>query len=306
MIYLRRITLVDMSESGDKYSNWRTTSSYISTAISIAMVIYVVGLLGMFLIKGKALGDSFKEKFAFEIYLKDSARDIEITQLKKRLKAENFIRKVSFKDKENALKEYQAEIDPKEDFTMTLGINPLPQNIDVYFEAQYLHPDSIDMLAKELHAESIVKELHYPKDLMYKVYSNVKNISLALLAVGGLLLVIAIGLITNTIRLRVYAQRFIIKTMQLVGASNWFIRKPFLASSLVLGFFSGILAVFALAGTLKVIYDFWPEFQSDLENVKFDLLLYSAMIIISIAITWFATQVAVGKFLRLKTDKLYY
>ncbi len=295
-----------MSESGDKYSNWRTTSSYISTTISIAMVIYVVGLLGMFLIKGKAVGDSFKEKFAFEIYLKDGAKDIEITQLKKRLGAEDFVRKVVFKDKEDALKEYQSEIDPEEDFTMTLGINPLPQNIDVYFYAQYLHLDSIALLAKELHTDPIVKELHYPKDLMYKVYTNVNNISLGLLAVGGLLLIIAIGLITNTIRLRVYSQRFIIKTMQLVGASNWFIRKPFLASSLVLGFFSGVLAVFALAGTLKIIYDFWPEFQSDLENVQLDLVLYSAMIIIAISITWFATQVAVGKFLRLKTDKLYY
>tara|TARA_B110000261_G_scaffold111429_1_gene124538 strand:- start:68 stop:955 length:888 start_codon:yes stop_codon:yes gene_type:complete len=295
-----------MSESGDKYSNWRTTSSYISTAVSIAMVIYVVGLLGMFLIKGKAVGDSFKEKFAFEIYLKDEAKDIEITQLKKRLGAEDFIKKVVFKDKEDALKEYQAAIDPDENFTMTLGINPLPQNIDVYFEAEYLQPDSIDNLAKELYNDPIVKELHYPKDLMFKVYSNVNNISLGLLAVVGLLLIIAIGLITNTIRLRVYSQRFIIKTMQLVGASNWFIRKPFLSSSIVLGIFSGILAVFGLAGTLKIIYDFWPEFQSDLENVKLDLLLYTAMIIVSVLITWFATQLAVGKFLRLKTDKLYY
>ena len=295
-----------MSEKSGIQSNWRSKMSYVSTAISIAMVIYVVGLLGMFLIKGKAVGDSFKEKFAFEIYLKDGAKDIEITQLKKRLGAEDFIKKVVFKDKEDALKEYQAEIDPEENFTMTLGINPLPQNIDVYFEAQYLHPDSIDLLAKELHTDPIVKELHYPKDLMYKVYSNVNNISLGLLAVGGLLLIIAIGLITNTIRLRVYSQRFIIKTMQLVGASNWFIRKPFLASSIVLGFFSGVLAVFALAGTLKIIYDFWPEFQSDLENVQLDLVLYSTMIIIAISITWFATQVAVGKFLRLKTDKLYY
>lgn len=295
-----------MSESRDKYSNWRTTSSYISTAISIAMVIYVVGLLGMFLIKGKAVGDSFKEKFAFEIYLKDGAKDIEITQLKKRLGAEDYIKKVVFKDKEDALREYQAEIDPEENFTMTLGVNPLPQNIDVYFEAEYLHPDSIEGLAKELHADPIVKELHYPKDLMYKVYSNVDNISIGLLAIGGLLLIIAVGLITNTIRLRVYSQRFIIKTMQLVGASNWFIRKPFISSSIVLGVFSGILAVFGLAGTLKIIYDFWPEFQSDLENVQLDLLLYAAMIAVSVSITWFATQLAVGKFLRLKTDKLYY
>lgn len=295
-----------MSGSADKYSNWRTTSSYISTAISIAMVIYVVGLLGMFLVKGKAVGDSFKEKFAFEIYLKDGVKDIEIMQLKKRLDAENFVKRTVFKDKEDAMKEYQAEIDPNEDFTMTLGVNPLPQNIDIYFEAEYLQPDSISALAEELKLDPIVQELQYPKDLMYKIYSNVNNISLALMGVGLLLLIIAIGLITNTIRLRVYSQRFIIKTMQLVGASNWFIRKPFISSSIVLGFFSGVIAVFALAGTLKIIYDFWPEFQPDLQNLTLDLILYAGMVSVSILITWFATQFAVGKFLRLKTDKLYY
>ncbi len=295
-----------MSVAEGKYSNWRTTTSYISTAISIAMVIYVVGLLGLVLIKGKVLGDSFKEKFAFEIYLKEGVKDIEIMQLKKELDAEDFVKKTVWKDKEAALKEYLAEVDPKENFTMSLGANPLPQNIDVYFTAEFNHPDSIKGLKAELQQNPIVDDLRYPRDLLLKIYDNINKISVALIVVSGLLLIIAIGLITNTIRLRVYSQRFIIKTMQLVGASNWFIKQPFIWSGMVLGFFSGVLAVFALAGTLKIIYDFWPAFQEELQNVTMDLLLYGAMMIIGIFISWFATQVAVGRFLRLKTEKLYY
>jgi cell division transport system permease protein len=295
-----------MSTGEGKYSNWRTTTSYISTAISIAMVIYVVGLLGLVLMKGKVLGDSFKEKFAFEIYLKEGVKDIEIMQLKKELDSEDFVKKTVWKDKEDALKEYLAEVDPKENFTMNLGANPLPQNIDVYFEADFNHPDSIAGLRNELQENPIVDDLRYPRDLLFMVYENINKISLALLTVSGLLLIIAIGLISNTIRLRVYSQRFIIKTMQLVGASNWFIRKPFVWNGIVLGFLSGIIAVFALAGTLKIIYDFWPAFQGELQNVTMDLLLYGVMLIIAIGISWFATQFAVGRFLRLKTEKLYY
>lgn len=295
-----------MSGAEGKYSNWRTTTSYISTAISIAMVIYVVGLLGMVLMKGKVLGDSFKEKFAFEIYLKEGVKDIEIMQLKKELDAEDFVKKTVWKDKDDALQEYLEEVDPSENFTMSLGANPLPQNIDVYFTAAFNHPDSIAGLKAELQKNAVVDDLRYPKDLLFVVYENINKISVALLVISALLLIIAIGLITNTIRLRVYSQRFIIKTMQLVGASNWFIKKPFIWRGMVLGFFSGVIAVFALAGSLKIIYDFWPAFQDELQNVTMDLMLYGVMLTVGICISWFATQVAVGRFLRLKTEKLYY
>ena len=189
---------------------------------------------------------------------------------------------------------------------MSLGANPLPQNIDVFFEARFNHPDSIQQLKERLQANAHVDDFRYPKDLLYKVYDNIEKISVALLIVSGLLLIIAIGLITNTIRLRVYSQRFIIKTMQLVGASNWFIKRPFIWKGMVLGFFSGVLSVFALAGTLKIIYDLYPEFQMELQNVTLDLLLYGVMLTLGVIISWFATQFAVGRFLRLKTEKLYY
>jgi len=295
-----------MSSAEGKYSNWRTTTSYISTAISIAMVIYVVGLLGLVLMKGKILGDSFKENFAFEIYLKEGVKDIEIMQLKKELDAEDFVKKTFWKDKEKALAEYLKEVDPKENFSMSLGDNPLPQNIDVYFRASFNHPDSIHGLKSRLQKKSVVDDLRYPKDLLFVVYENINKISFALLIFSSLLLIIAIGLISNTIRLRVYSQRFILKTMQLVGASNWFIKRPFIWHGMVLGFFSGIIAVFALAGTLKIIYDFWPAFEDELQNVTLDLMLYGIMLIIAICISWIATQVAVGRYLRLKTEKLYY
>tara|TARA_B100001173_G_C15972163_1_gene540530 strand:+ start:186 stop:1079 length:894 start_codon:yes stop_codon:yes gene_type:complete len=297
---------MNMALSESKYSNWRKTTSYISTVISIAMVIYVVGLLGLVLMKGNILGNSFKENFAFEIYLKEGVKDIEIMRLKKELDAEDFVKQTVWKDKEKALAEYLKEVDPKENFSMSLGENPLPQNIDVYFNASFNHPDSIQGLKMELQKNPIVDDLRYPRDLLFVVYENISKISFALLIVSGLLLVIAIGLITNTIRLRVYSQRFILKTMQLVGASNWFIKRPFIWHGMVLGFFSGVIAIFALAGTLKIIYDFWPSFEGELQNVTMDLMLYGVMLVIAICISWLATQVAVGRYLRLKTEKLYY
>jgi len=233
-------------------------------------------------------------------------KDIEIMQLKKELDAEDFVKETVWKDKEKALAEYLKEVDPKENFSMSLGANPLPQNIDVYFTASFNHPDSIQVLKSKLQKNTVVDDLRYPKDLLYVVYENINKISFALLIVSGLLLIIAIGLITNTIRLRVYSQRFILKTMQLVGASNWFIKRPFIWHGMILGFFSGVIGIFALAGTLKIIYEFWPVLQDELQNITMDLILYGSMLVISICISWLSTQMAVGRYLKLKTEKLYY
>lgn len=270
------------------------------------MVLYVVGLVGLSFMKAKLLGDSAKEKFVYEIYLKDGVRNIEIMQLKKSLDAEDFVKRTVFKDKEDALKEYKALVDPNEDFTMTIGESPIPQNIDVYFYAEYNHPDSLKSFQESLQQNPIVSDFRYPSDLLYMVHKNVNKISFGLLIVSGLLLIVAIGLINNTIRLRVYAQRFLIKTMQLVGASNWFIRKPFLASAFAIGLLSGLIAVVALGGTLKLIYDFWPAFYEELYSAQQDLLLYAGIVGLGIGISYLATYLAVGRFLRLKTDRLYY
>lgn len=280
--------------------------SYVSTAISIAMVIYVLGLMGFLLLKAQTLSDQSKETFRFEIYLREGVKEIEVMQFKKTLDAQDFVKKTVFKDKDEALKEFHSSVNSEEDFLMILGENPLPQNIDVYFNASYTHPDSVKLFQKRIANNPLISDFRYPSDLLYLVHKNVKRISLGLLAIGGLLLTIAIALINNTIRLRVYAQRFLIRTMQLIGASKSYIRKPFLWNGIALGFVSGCIGVISLVGSLHVLYDYLPDVANELINFQQDLQLYVGMIILSVFITWGSTLIAVSRFLRLKTEKLYY
>lgn len=295
-----------MSKVEKKQSNWRSNASYISTAISISMVLYVMGLMGFIFLKAKTLSDQSKENFRFEIYIKDGVKDNEIMQFKKQLEAKSFVKKTVYKDKEEALKEFKEAINPEEDFTMILGRNPLPQNLDVYFIANYTHPDSVKLFKKSIANHPIISDFRYPSDLLFLVHKNVDRISFALLIVCVLLLFVAMGLINNTIRLRVYAQRFLIRTMQLIGASHSFIRRPFLYRAIALGFISGCLAVIAMAGSLHLLYASWPEAALELINFQQDVQLYAFMIVIGIIITWGSTLLAVRRFLKLKTEKLYY
>lgn len=295
-----------MSQKEPKPSNWRSNLSYVSTAISISMVLYVLGLIGFVFLKAKTLTDQSKENFRFEIYIKDEIKEQEIIQFKKQLESKSFVKKTEYKDKEAALKEFREEINPDEDFTQILGENPLPQNIDVYFEAEYTHPDSVKKFSKTIANHPIVSDFRYPTDLLYEVHKNVDKISIALVIVCVLLLFVAVALINNTIRLRVYAQRFLIRTMQLIGASHSFITRPFMWSAIVLGLVSGCFSVIAMSATLHVFYSNFPDAAQELINNVQDYQLYGMMIIAGILITWGSTLFAVRRFLRLKTEKLYY
>lgn len=269
------------------------------------MVIFMLGLMGFFLMRGKEISDKSKENFRYEIYIKEGIKEIEIMQFKKMLDAEDYVIKTIYKDQNEALEEYKSIIDPNENFLLTLGENPLPQNIDVQFKANYAHPDSLGKFEKLVKNNPIVSDFRYPKDLLYLVHQNLNKITLALLSVSALLLIVAIALINNTIRLRVYNQRFLLRTMQLIGATNSFIRTPFVWNAFLMGLISGVLAVLGILGSVKILYDYWPELTS-LMNPTNDLVLYASMILLSILISVISTWFAVARFLRLKTDKLYY
>ncbi len=269
------------------------------------MVIFMLGLMGFFLMRGKEISDKSKENFRYEVYIKDGAKEIEIMQFKKMLDAEDYVIKTIYKDQNEAFEEYKAIIDPNENFLLTLGENPLPQNIDVQFKAEYAHPDSLLKFEKIIKKHPLVSDFRYPKDLLYLVHQNLHKITLALLGVSTLLLIVAIALINNTIRLRVYNQRFVLRTMQLIGATNSFIRTPFIWNAFLMGLFSGVIAVLGIIGGVNLLYDYWPELTS-LMNPTNDLVLYVAMILSSILISVISTWFAVARFLRLKTDKLYF
>ena len=295
-----------MSQRKQQQSMWRSRLSNLSTAISISMVIYVLGIMGFILLKAQTLTDASKEKFRFEVYLKEGVQQGEVLQLKKILDAKDYVIQTEYKDKATALEEFRSAVNADEDFLMVLGKNPLPENIDVYLSAAYTHPDSVKNLKAELVDIPIISDFRYPSDLLYIVHNNVRKISVALLIVGGLLLVVAVALINNTIRLKVYAQRFTIRTMQLIGATRSYVRRPFLRKAFMLGFLSGALAVVALLASLNLLYEYWPEFAHSLINIQEDFVIYLGMIAVAIFITWISTLVAVSRYLRLKTDKLYF
>jgi cell division transport system permease protein len=281
----------------------RLRSSYITSVISISLVLFMLGLLGMLLINTKKISDLVKENIGFTVVLKENIKEADIHGLQKNLDATRYVKSTEYIDKDKAAKEFQQELG--DDFVSFLGYNPLLSTIEVKLFAKYANSDSIAIIEKELMKYEQVSEVHYQKSLVHLVNENVKRISLIILIFSGLLFIIAISLINNTIRLSIYAKRFIINTMQLVGATNSFIRKPFIYRSI----FNGIIGA-GIAISLLLVFLFWAEKQMQDIIVLTDFysifVLCIGLLFIGIVINTISTYFAVSKFIRLHTDDLYY
>jgi cell division transport system permease protein len=281
----------------------RLRSSYITSVISISLVLFMLGLLGMLLINTKKISDLVKENIGFTVVLKENIKEADIRGLQKNLDATRYVKSTEYIDKDKAAKEFQQELG--DDFVSFLGYNPLLSTIEVKLFAKYANSDSINIIEKELLKYEQVSEVHYQKSLVHLVNENVKRISLIILIFSGLLFIIATSLINNTIRLSIYAKRFIINTMQLVGATNSFIRKPFIYRSIFNGIIGAVIAI-----SLLLIFLFWAEKQIQDIIVLTDFysifVLCIGLLFIGIVINTISTYFAVSKFLRLYTDDLYY
>ncbi|MCM4159511.1 FtsX-like permease family protein [Antarcticibacterium flavum] len=292
-----------MSTSFERYQKRRLISSYFSVVISISLVLFLLGLLGLLVLNTKKVADHFKEQIALTVYLKDTAKEVEIEQLKKSLAMAEYTKTSTYISKEDAAEEHSKEIG--EDFMEFLGYNPLQNSIDVYMKADYVSPEQIDEIAEDLTAKNFVDEVVYDKPLIALLNDNVKKISFWILVVSGIFTFIAVLLINSSIRLAVYSKRFIIKTMQMVGATKNFIRSPFIWQSVKLGIIGAVLALIGMGIVLYYLNSTFPE----LELLK-DLSLLSALFIgiflMGILITWLSTFFATSRFLNLKTDELYY
>jgi cell division transport system permease protein len=288
-------------ESG--ISRSRLRSSYLTSIISISLVLFLLGLIGLLLLNAKKLSDHVKENIGFSIFLKENIREVDILRLQKRLDAMPFVKSTDYITKEEAVKDYQSELG--EDFTEFLGYNPLPASIEVRFIAQFANPDSIARIEKEILNWDEVSEVFYQKSLIHLVNDNIRKISLIIFAFSGLLFLIALALINNTIRLSVYSKRFIIKTMQLVGANKSFIRRPFLKKSAVHGIYAAIITLLLLTAVIYFAQKELPGIVgfSDPEILA---VLFCSVIILGIIFNWISTFFAVNKFLRMRSDDLYY
>lgn len=292
-----------MSSSFERYQKRRLISSYFSVVISISLVLFLLGLLGLLVLNTKKVADHFKEQIALTVYLKDTAKEVEINQLEKSLALAEFTKSTSFVSKEDAAKAHSEEIG--ENFMDFLGYNPLQNSIDVYFNADYVSETKIAEISRDLGEKDFVDEVVYDKPLIALLNDNVKRISFYILVVSGLFTFIAVLLINSSIRLSVYSKRFTIKTMQMVGATKGFIRRPFIWKSIKLGLVGAVVALIGMAAVLYYIDKSFPE----LNLLKDEMILgalFLAVFLLGILISWFSTFFATQRFLNLKTDELYY
>ncbi|TQD38557.1 cell division protein FtsX [Haloflavibacter putidus] len=292
-----------MSSSFEKYQKRRLISSYFSVVISIALVLFLLGLLGLLVLNTKKVADHFKEQIALSIYLKDTAKEVEINQLEKSLALADYTKSTNFVSKEEAAKAHSKEIG--EDFMEFLGYNPLQNSIDVFFNADYVSEVKIAEISRDLQEKSFVDEVIYDKPLISLLNENIKRISFWILVICGIFTFIAVLLINSSIRLSVYAKRFTIKTMQMVGATKGFIRRPFIWKNIKLGIIGAVLALIGMAAVLYYVNRGFPELHLLADKIIL-ASLFAGVFILGLLIAWLSTFFATQRFLNLKTDELYY
>jgi cell division transport system permease protein len=259
--------------------------------------------VGLLLLNAQRLSTHVLENLGFTIVLKDNAKEVDIIRLQKNLDAKAYVKSTDYITREEAARETSEELG--EDFIEFLGYNPLPASIVVKFQAEYANADSIAAIEKELQRFGEVEELMYQESLIHLVNENVRKISLIILAFSAVMFFIAIALVNNTIRLSVYARRFLINTMQLVGATRSFIRKPFLLRSAGHGIYAAIIAIFLLAGVIYLIQQEFMEVIS-FKDIEILGILFLLVIVLGIVLNWISTYFAINKYLRMKSDDLYF
>ena len=292
-----------MSKSFEKYQKRRLRSSYFSVIVSIALVLFLLGLLGLLMLKTKTISDHFKEQVAVTVFLNDSAKKKDIQKFQSDLEKKEYTKSVVFTSKENAAKEYSKDIG--EDFIEYLGKNPLKNAITVFVKSDFVTPEKMSEIDKEISKNKTVFEVSYDKPLIDLLTKNIQRISLWVLVFSGLFMLIAIVLINSAIRLSVYSKRFTIKTMQMVGATKGFIRKPFIWKGVQLGVLGAIVAILGVFGVMYYIHKNLPE-MAIFDDKILVAFLFGFILSIGILITLLSTFFATKRFLNLRTEDLYY
>ncbi|WP_281297625.1 cell division protein FtsX [Flavobacterium limnophilum] len=291
-----------MASNFDKFQKRRLISSYFSVVLSVFLVLFLLGILGFFIINSKKLADDFKEEIAMTVFFKNEANDSILKAFGKELKTTPFSKSFVYVSKEQAAKLHTDIIG--EDFITFLGENPLQNSYDIHLKADYVVRDSITKIESRLRKNAMISDIVYDKQLVNLVNDNIKKVSMWILIISGFLTVIAVLLINSSLRLSIYSNRFIIKTMQMVGATKAFIRKPFVMRSVKLGMIGAGLAIIALIGVLIYIETNFPGL-----GILEDKLLVALVLLLvfgaGVLITWISTYFATQRFLNLRTDDLY-
>jgi len=280
----------------------RLRASYITSIISIMLVLFMIGLLGMIIIHGKKLSDYVRENISISLMLKENLADEQVQNYMKRLQNTSYVKQAEFISREQAAKQLSNELG--EDFVEFLGYNPLPASIDLQLKAGYANNDSISRIERQILSGNLVKEVVYQKSLIDKVNSNLGKISMVIISFSLILLIISVILINNTIKLSIYAKRFLIRSMQLVGATENFIRLPFIKLSALHGVIAAVLADLLLIGTLYVARQRMPEIVA-LQDISVFAVFFLGVILLGVILSAVSTWISVNKFLKMKIDSLY-
>ena len=291
-----------MASSFEKYQKRRLISSYFSVVLSVFLVLFLLGILGLFVINSKKISNDFKEEIPMSVYFKDNANDSVLKSFGTMLKESAFVKTDTFVSKEMAASKHKDIIG--EDFMQFLGFNPLQNSYDINLKADYVQADSIKTIEQKFKENKFISDIVYDKHLVDLVNDNVKKITFWILVITGFLALIAVLLINSSMRLSIYSNRFIIKTMQMVGATKSFIRKPFIMRSIKLGVVGALLAIVAIIGVLFYIDANFPKLGILDDQLMIGAVLLSVLVL-GVLISWFSTFFATQKFLNLRTDDLY-
>jgi cell division transport system permease protein len=263
----------------------------------------MLGTIGLLVLTAHRISTYVVENIVFSVFLKNNAIEADVFRLQRELDAEGYVRETRYVNKDDAAREFMEIMG--EDFVGFLGYNPLSSSIEVKLYAQYANNDSLQNIERQLLLFDEVKEVSYEKTVMHLINENIRKISLFILSFSALLIIIAVSLINNTIRLLVYSRRLLIRTMQLVGATNSFIRRPFLLRSALHGIYSAFIAMSILVFSL-----YWIEGQLEgilsVQDTQILGGLFLIVFFLGILLSLVSTFFAVNKYLKIKTDELYY
>lgn len=280
----------------------KSSPNYITSIVSVALVLVILGFLCLFFLQSTYISKSFKENITLQLELKDNIKDSDIFQYRKILEAEKFVKNVSYISKEDAAENMENELG--ENFIEILGFNPLFASLNISLYAQYAQPDSLVWIKEKIIASKNVKDIIYDDVLVDAINKNTRTLTLIILAASILIFIIALILIDSTIRLAMFSNRFLIRSMQLVGATRWFIIKPFILKGILNGLMSGILAALALVGLIFYAERKFPELVIIQHQLDFIIILAS-ILVLGVFISWLSTHRAVLKYLNVKLDNLY-
>jgi len=291
-----------MASSFEKFQKRRVITSYFSVVLSVFLVLFLLGTLGLFVINSKRISDNFKEDIVMTIFMKNEANDSIIKAFDEELRLASFAKDYVYVSKEKAAAQHKKVIG--EDFMQFLGVNPLQNSFDVHVKADYVTNDSFKKIETRLRKNPMIADVIYDQQLVTLVNDNVKTITFWILVVSAVFAVVSVLLINSSMRLSIFSNRFIIKTMQLVGATKSFIRKPFIKRSIMLGMIGAVLAVIALIGVLIYIDINFPTLEIFKDKILIGAVLL-CVLLLGALIPWLSTYFATQRFLNLRTDDLY-